>query len=343
MRVTFFKQLIIASLVFIAFTVTSFAQVSVTNVTPNEATTGIDITITGEGFISKPSVSLTQPGSTKKSVAKVKSFNATTIVATVGNTAVAGIFDVTVKVKSNTAVSVGAVTIVPPEFVNLLPASAAHKDIVTINGSHLGTTKGKVYVNGKSAPVKSWTNLQITFEMPKLAAGVYPVVIENRVGEVSGGNITSNAPAPPPPPPSKGPDKFTATINGAPFKSSGSLIVGVHANVTDLSVLSGSTPGLGGKTVQVSFVLDLNAAAYPVVITNGTAGALLSYTENSLPFPTTFTSALPGSTFTITVNSGSINGNSGTVDVTFTASLKSSGGGTATITNGVAKVKLVVS
>lgn len=316
---------------------TAAAQVAVNSVTPGSATTGHDITIDGSGFTIKPTVFLKVNGSSspKKYTLKVKSFTSTQIVATVG-TVIAGNFDVNVKVKTDTGVLPNGLAIVGPSVSNMTPTSAASGDLVTIDGTFLGTKKSKVLVNGKPASVVSWSDTQITFKMPKLAAGSYPVVVDNKIGQANAGNIASNAP-----PPKFSKESFTMTANGAAFKSNTNVITGTHATLTHLTVVNGAVPGINGKSIQISFVYDLNGP-FPKTFTQNDSGIVMSYTEVNGGSPVTYLSALPGSTYTITIQSAALTGSHPFVQFTFSGNLKGSNGQFAPISNGQAAIELVV-
>lgn len=314
----------------------ALAQVSVSNVTPSTSTTGLDVTIDGTGFASKPTVTLTTSGSTKKYTLKVKTFTATQIVATVG-TVVQGTFDVNVKVKTNSGSKAGALTIANPDATNMNPTTAAPKDVITITGNFFGATKGKVNVNGKSAKVLTWSNTQITFEMPKLPAGQYTVVVVNKIGQSTAGNVTSTVP----PAPVGGPDRLEVSANGAKVKTTGVFLNGTHQTLTDLTIIVGASPGAQGKNCQLSFVYDITTGAVPTTYTTGQGSVLIQFTDVNGGNASTWLSAL-GGTYTVTITGRTAN----SIEGTFEASLPKGGSGpgaaTMQLTGGVFKTKLLV-
>jgi hypothetical protein len=46
---------------------------------------------------------------------------------------------------------------------------------VTIAGDQFGSAKGSVTVNGTAAAIQSWSNASVTFTVPNVTNGVYPV------------------------------------------------------------------------------------------------------------------------------------------------------------------------
>lgn len=315
----------------------ALAQVSVTQVTPNSSTTGLDVTIDGTGFdTAKPSVSLTTSGSSKKYTLKVKTFSSTQIVATVG-TVVAGTFDVNVKVKTNIGSLASGLTIATPSFTNMSPTTAAPKDTVTITGDFFGTKKGKILVNGKSAKVLTWSNTQITFEMPKLASGSYAVVIDNKIGQAQAGSITSNVP----PAPISGADRLEVTANGAKIKTTGVFLNGTHSTATHLNIIVGANPGAQGKNVQMSFVYDLTNGTVPTTYNTGQGSVLIQFTDVNGGNASTWLSAL-GGTYKVTITGRTANSIEGTFEASNMPKGQGPGAATMNLVGGVFKTKLQV-
>lgn len=333
---TFVRRFAAAAIAIALSTAFSFAQVTVSSAAPSPATIGMNITINGSGFsTAKPSVSLTTANSTKKYTLKVVSYNDTEIVATV-KTAVAGTFDLNVKVKSATGTLASGLTITPPVVNNFTPNSAAPKDVITINGNFFGNKKPKVLIGGKSAKVLTFSNTQITCELPNLAGGVHAVSVSNKVGATDAGNITCTIPAPP----LGGPDRVEGKFGTVNFKSQGSFL-GATANTAlnpDLIIINaGMTPGPKGKNFSLTFGYELATGNVPTTINLGSSGLVVSYTEVGIP-PKTWLSALAGSTFTVNITGKTAD----TIEGTFSGTLAGNGIEPITITNGQFKTKVVL-
>ncbi|MBI3818411.1 MAG: IPT/TIG domain-containing protein [Planctomycetes bacterium] len=324
------------TLFFVTFVAFANAQVAINSVVPPQATTGQDITITGSGFASKPTVALVTTGSSKKYTLKVKSFTATQIVATL-QTVAKGTFDVSVKVKKDSTTASAALTVPDPGVTDFTPTTAAPKDTVTINGDFFGSKKGKVLVNGKSAKVLTWTNIQITFVMPKLAAGSYAVVVDNKIGQAQAGNITCNVP----PAPIGGPDRIEATANGTPLVVKGSFLAGTFEVATSQVFLNGQTFGMTGISIDFSFSYDLTNGTVPTVYNTGQGGATINYIETDNGNPNGWTSGLANTTYKITITGKTANSIEGTWEAVLPKSF-GPGPDTNTITNGVFKSKLTM-
>jgi hypothetical protein len=81
-------------------------------------------------------------------------------------------------------------TVKAPEIVSVDPYVGSAGDQITISGNYFGSKKGKVYFgyvsNGKytkkSCSVKSWSDGEIVFVVPKRPVGIYDVIVTNSVG-----------------------------------------------------------------------------------------------------------------------------------------------------------------
>lgn len=258
------------------------AQVSIATVSPGTGTTGTEITITGGGFVKKPSVYLIQNGAKKKYTAKVISFGPTQVVASLPK-AVPGVFDVFVKVQASTAQADDAITIAAPVVSDIAPLSVAPKDIITIEGDFFGTAKGTVKTGKTSAKIKTWSNSQITFEAPKLPDGNYTFTVDNKVGTVvtaavaiagTGGGMTGGF-------------FIKAKINNVPFEASGAFLsVQVLPTTPPLLAVAGSKPGNPDKTLDFAIPFDAANFTVPATFTEVDDGTLAWHENIKIWFAT---------------------------------------------------------
>jgi hypothetical protein len=176
-----------------------------TELVVNEGTTGTEITITGADFgTKKGKVLLGADGKTKLKIAK-DGWRDDRIVGTVSKVPLAaGLypapFEVTVITKSKppeTLVATDTFTVTNP-VIDTVPLSGAVGDEIDIIGKFFGAKKGKVYLDNagrmQSCKVKSWTMNKttgysaVTFIVPKLPDGVYPLyVVNKKVGSSQAG------------------------------------------------------------------------------------------------------------------------------------------------------------
>lgn len=177
------------------------------NISPTEGTTGTVLEILGTGFGSKKG-KVTLVGSGKPSNLKVISWNeggSGIIQAMVSKAPAVGTYNVSVLPKepkgASALVEEGAFAVMAPEITNC-PSSGYIGQIITINGSCLGTRKGKVYleydnqgrISRKACKVLSWPSDSdagtsigvIQFTLPKgIPDGDWTLIVNNKVGEDS--------------------------------------------------------------------------------------------------------------------------------------------------------------
>jgi len=150
---------------------TSFADPSVTNVSPAEGTVGTQFTITGTELGTKPPlVKLKLHGdATAKTipVKLTKPFDGTTINATVLKIQ-PGVYDLIVTPNHGTPITVdSAFTGRAPSIDSLSATTIAPGDHVDINGSFFGTKRGKVTIGGVTAKITLWGDGKITVVVSK--------------------------------------------------------------------------------------------------------------------------------------------------------------------------------
>jgi hypothetical protein len=143
---------------------------------------------------------------------KITSWNDTSISLTLSKAILAGIYDVIInpKVKPPSPfIMTDAFTVTNPVIDTVLPLAGVTGTPVTIQGSYFGAKKGKVYledqVSGKMKKCKvtswdmnptSWVST-ITFFVPKLPVGEYPLYVTNKVGTTQYGSnfVIGSAPS----------------------------------------------------------------------------------------------------------------------------------------------------
>lgn len=166
----------------------------------NEGTTGTEVTITGSGFGTKKGKVLLGPdGKTKLKIAK-DGWRDDRIVGTVNKVPLqAGSypvpFAVTIQTKHKPPqvfITTDTFTVTNPIVDTVLPLSGAVGETIEITGRFFGAKKGKVYLENQSAgkmqscKVKSWImnkttgDSTVTFFVPKLPNGVYPLYVVNK-------------------------------------------------------------------------------------------------------------------------------------------------------------------
>ncbi|MBL8693359.1 MAG: IPT/TIG domain-containing protein [Planctomycetes bacterium] len=244
------------------------AQVTLSSVTPNQTTTGLELTIQGTGFVKKPVLFLTQDGSTKKTPLKVLSFTETQAIAALNAAATAGTYTLNGKVQQSSAQLAGALAIVAPSIASLSTASAAAKAQLTLTGTFLGTKKGTVKFGTKASKVVSWSNISIVVEVPKAAAGSYEITVKNTIGSTSGGTFTILASGGS----GSGQIHFTALLDGVNFAAEpGGATLQAGPNPPFVVQGQVSSPF---KEINVRFTYDLVNGPFPANV-EGTADALV--------------------------------------------------------------------
>jgi hypothetical protein len=178
---------------------------------PVEGTIGTAIVIDGSNFgIKTGKVMIGDVAANKAVKAKVEKGNWTENMITCSVTKVPedspGTFDLTVQTKSEGATSftlsnVFTVRLPAPDALTGANDHGAQGANINLTGDFFGTKKGKVYLayrnskgqdKQKSCKIVSWGMNAITFQVPKLEPGLYPMIITNKVGNVLVGNFTIN-------------------------------------------------------------------------------------------------------------------------------------------------------
>lgn len=160
-----------------------FAIPVITGVSPNPASIGVPVTISGAGFGPVPS-SLTFNGTT----AIPSSWNGTTIVTPVPVGATTGDVIATINGFSTNAatLTVSAPLPAPPTITNVSPASGSAGTVLNITGANFGNTQNASLVaiggGGGTASVSSWSDTAITVTVPNAAtSGPLLVIVSNQV------------------------------------------------------------------------------------------------------------------------------------------------------------------
>ena len=176
-----------------------------------EGTIGTEIIIEGSNFGTKTGKVLIGDVAAKQAVkAKIAKGNWTDGVITCSVTKVPkdspGTFDLTVQAKSEGATSFTmsnsfTVRLPAPDALTGTNDNGAQGVNINLTGDFFGTKKGKVYLEYrnskgqdklKSCKIISWGMNAITFQVPKLEPGIYPLSISNKVGNVLVGSFTIN-------------------------------------------------------------------------------------------------------------------------------------------------------
>ncbi len=217
---------------------------TITDYSPKQITTGTMVTITGdfaeatEGKIPKPKVFGTSEDTKAKIILKVVSNSDTEIVAEVKkiptnkkNPAAGSDWTLNVQPKGKGAfgatTSMDVMTVVGPTVVGVNPSSAMPGEEITVNIANPGAKNVKASIGGKKTKLKRAPDTEegsgtaFTAKVPKsLANGGWDVMVDNKIG-------TDNAPAALVVTGSTkklGKAHFTASINGAPYKSTGKFL-----------------------------------------------------------------------------------------------------------------------
>ena len=165
------------------FAVTALAAVD--SAAPLNVSNGAVVTVSGSGFGTAPAAFLRNTGTGKKSKAKVSKAPAATDVTFQFEcpAALAGAYALDVFPKGvKTPFTLPGFTLDLPTIGTVVPATGEPKAAVTIHGGFFGAKKGKILLGTKKCKVTSWTNTQIAFEVPKLAAGAVDVTVTNSAG-----------------------------------------------------------------------------------------------------------------------------------------------------------------
>lgn len=169
-----------------------------TELVVTEGTTGTEIIITGADFGTKKGKVLLGPdGKTKLKIAK-DGWRDDRIVGTLNKVPLAaGLypapFEVSVITKSKppeTFTATDTFTVTNPVIDTVFPPSDAFGETIEITGRFFGAKKGKVYLDNagkmQSCKVASWVmdktsgDSTVTFIVPKLPNGVYPLYVTNK-------------------------------------------------------------------------------------------------------------------------------------------------------------------
>ena len=141
---------------------------AITFLNPTSGAVGTAVTITGNNFGATQGTSTVAFNGT--AAAAASTWSATSIVVTVPAGATTGNVVVTV---SGVASNGSSFTVLPtPAITSLKPTSGPVATAVTITGTNFGTSQlsnSSVSLNGKVAPVISWTNTSIVADMPSSA------------------------------------------------------------------------------------------------------------------------------------------------------------------------------
>ena len=176
---------------------------------PVEGTIGTEIVIEGADFGTKKGKVLVGDVAAKKAVTTKIAKDAwtegmiTCSVTKVPKTS-PGTFDITIQAKSAGATSVTlsnafTVRLPAPDALTGANDNGAQGANINLTGDFFGTKKGKVYLTyrnsrgqdkQKSCKTVSWGMNAITFQVPKLDPGIYPLSITNKVGNVLVGSFT---------------------------------------------------------------------------------------------------------------------------------------------------------
>ena len=172
-----------------------------TELVVNEGTTGTEIRITGSDFgLKKGKVLLGAGGKTKLKIAK-GGWTDDTIIGTVSKVPLAAVsypapFDVKIQTKHKppqSLIATDTFTVTNPVITTPLPFPCGDVEgLIEITGRFFGAKKGKVYLHNQvagkmqSCKVTSWImnkttgNSTVTFIVPKLPNGVYPLYVVNK-------------------------------------------------------------------------------------------------------------------------------------------------------------------
>lgn len=191
-----------------------------------QATIGTEVIATFPNDVgSKPKIELTyvDVGATApKAKAKVLSANGNEVSFVIQAANGGGTFQVGLKGSDDTA---GVVVLVPPRVASADKAVVAAGGDLVLEGSWFGEDANKrnapkVYVNGKKAKSKAFTNDRLEIELHKSTpAGLADITITNKVGETTFNGVVTVTPAPKP---VKGKDNVSATIGGRKLKAKNS-------------------------------------------------------------------------------------------------------------------------
>jgi hypothetical protein len=305
--------------------------ISLDSVDPTQATTGLVVTIVGDGFLSKPVVFLTTSDSPRKLPLKVTEFTENQIVAVVRR-AVAGTFEVNVRIRKETATLEDAFEILGPMPESLAPTSAAPGEEVTITGDFFGTKKGKVRAGEKNARVTLWEDETVRFLVPKLPDGPHDVTLMNKVGTVDAGTLQVTG--------GGGGDgvHLRARIDGDPFAAVVSDINVDFIQPQNLVVISGGNLTPIEDDMVLRFTYDIANGAVPADVSN-TTNALVEYATVEPSGVTVWRAEAAGS-FTIQLISRSGNILCGTFSATTPRVMGTSGPATREITQGDFEVQI---
>ena len=281
------------------FTVAS--SPTITSFTPSTGVVGASVTITGTSFGASQGSSTIKFGS---SAATVTSWSDAQIIATVPSLS-AGSYTISVTTSAGTVNSSTQYTVVvAPVISSFNPLSGGVGSFVTINGTAFGASQGTSTVKFGTtiAAVTSWSDTQITVNVPGLAAGSYTIYITTIGGTGSSSTqytvqmlptITSFTPT-------YGPIGTSVTITGTNFNTAAANNVVWFGAVN--ATVSAAT------ATQLTVTVPLGATYKPISVTN-IANGLTSY--SSKPFGITFLSSenIVSSSFdnkqTFNVSSGS--------------------------------------
>ena len=259
------------------------ATPSITDVSPNTATPGTQVTITGSGFGSAQGSGTARLGST---FASVSSWSDTSILATVAPGSVSGTAQVRQGGVGSNSV---AFTVVTPTIASVSPTSGAVGAQVTITGLGFGNSQGSGQVSIGTAPaqVTNWSDTQVVATVASGSNSGTAQVLQNGVWSNSiAFTVTGAAPQIASINPNNGSAGTVVTIQGTGFGSSqGSGIVSIGATQasvnswadTQVSVTVASTAVSGVAKVQQNGLWS-NAVTFTVPFSSG--GSQLTLNPN---------------------------------------------------------------
>ncbi|MHC9543206.1 MAG: beta strand repeat-containing protein [Vulcanimicrobiota bacterium] len=341
----------------ISFTVTGATEPYITDVSPSSGTPGTSVTLTGANL-----------GTTAGTVtfgdtaAVITSWSDNAIVTTVP-TSVAGTVTISVTPAGSTkTVTISFTVTEPPDPVikTVTPGSGSPGTTVALAGANFGTTAGTVTFGTTAATVVSWSDTSITTRVPTgLAAGTYNIIVTTVGGQsASIGFTVSGSPGPTGPSlsavvPNPASPGTSVTLTGANLgntQGTGTVTFGNHAATvvswTSTCIVTTVPTGLaagtytitvttdGGQSATISFTVPgaTDPAITAVTPSSGAPGTLVTLTGTNLGTSGTISFGNTAATFvswsaTCIVTTVP----TGLADGTYTITVTTSGGKTATI------------
>ena len=268
----------------VLFTVTQ--PPSIAGVSPNPATVGTQVTVSGSYFgdVQGSSTITFSPGIPGGSPI----WSNGSIKTTVPPNATTGPITVTTQYGSS---SIAFTVVAIPQLQSVEPSCAPVGGIINLLGNGFGSSQGNstVTFDGNIAPTSypSWTDASIFVKVPQLSTGTHTVAVTTLGGATSGSVEISDPPAPAAITPSSGPEGTTVTISGAGFCSlqgnSTAAIGGIPINVTSWSsgeIAGTVAPGTPDGSVTVTVAQFTSEGPAFTVTTNARLTDSLGYVSN---------------------------------------------------------------